>query len=87
MAPHSHHLDQRAAHLAADGDGDGYDLFSTRQLAAWLGISTQWLEIGRSKNYGPPFLRLAPRMVRYRRADVLAWLATRTHACTAEYQQ
>jgi hypothetical protein len=81
------HIDKRAAEVAALGGGaDDDDLLTTIQVAAWLGVSVQFLEIGRSSGgYGPPFTRLAPRAIRYRRGDVLQWLRERTHARTSEY--
>jgi hypothetical protein len=84
--PIRHHLDRRADEIveaAADKAAD--DLLTTPAVADWLKVSTQWLEIGRSKGWGPPFIRLSTRRVRYRRADVLAWLKKRSHASTAEY--
>jgi hypothetical protein len=83
--PMRHHLDRRAAELAEDGAGEPDDLLSTGAVAAWLGVSPQWLEIGRGKNYGPAFVKLSVRRVRYRRSDVLRWLADRTFASTAGY--
>ena len=83
--PKKLHLDKRADEIAVKNDGAGDDLLSTAQVADWFGCSTQWLEIGRCKNYGPKFTRISARTVRYRRSDVLAWLETRTHASTAEY--
>lgn len=53
--PSRHHLDRRAADLAI-GDGDDDELLSTKAMATWLGTSEQWLEIGRSKGWGPPYL-------------------------------
>jgi hypothetical protein len=50
-----------------------------------LGLSPQWCEIGRSKGWGPVFVRIGPRRIRYRRGDVVAWLNARTHARTSEY--
>jgi predicted DNA-binding transcriptional regulator AlpA len=84
-APAKHHLDQRADKIAGEDVGADDDLLTTRQVAGWLGVSTQWVDIGRSKNYGPPFKRLTARSIRYLRGDVLKWLKTRTHASTAEY--
>jgi predicted DNA-binding transcriptional regulator AlpA len=81
-----HHLDRHAGAIiveAANGDHD--DLLTTPALAALFRVSKQWLEIGRSKGYGPPFIRLAPQVVRYRRGDVQAWLAERQYAHTADY--
>jgi predicted DNA-binding transcriptional regulator AlpA len=85
--PQSHHLDKRASDIAAriDGGGDKDELLSTEQTATLLGVSRQWLEIGRTRGYGVPFVRLSPRRVRYRRSDVIAWLNERTHHATAEY--
>jgi predicted DNA-binding transcriptional regulator AlpA len=80
-----HHLDRRADVIAEQGGGSPDDLLDTTQVAAWLGVSTQFLEIGRSRGYGPRFCRLSPRRTRYLRGDVLAWLRQRTFAATAEY--
>jgi hypothetical protein len=82
-----HHLDKRAATIvAAAADEDGRELLSTDEAAAWLGVSTSWLEIGRHKGWGPPFVVLTARMVRYERHMVLTWLRERTHQCTNEYR-
>jgi predicted DNA-binding transcriptional regulator AlpA len=75
---HTHHLDKRADDLITTGANDPDDLLTTKQLAAWLGVSTTTLEIWRCEGKGPPFVRITPRMVRYRRGDVLQWLAERT---------
>jgi predicted DNA-binding transcriptional regulator AlpA len=81
-----HHIDRRAGDLidASDGDDDD-ELLDTEQTAKWLGVSTQWLEIGRSRGYGPTYTRISARTVRYKRSDVLSWLETRKHQCTKEY--
>jgi hypothetical protein len=82
-APKSHHLDRRVGQLlqlasSADLPDDGSDaLLTTKQVAAWLGVSDQWLEVGRIKGYGPPYIRLSPRGVRYKRGAVLKWLKQR----------
>ena len=84
----SHHLDKRAHAIAAAAAGEDEDeLLATAQVAAWLGVSECWLEIGRHKGYGPPFVMIAPRLVRYLRSSVLAWLHERTHQCTREYSK
>src|SRR5688572_3352566 len=76
-----HHLDRRADAIAAQGTGVGApdDLLTTAAVARWLGVSNQWVEIGRTKGYGPPFKRIGPFRIRYLRSDVLAWLEQRTH--------
>ena len=81
-----HHLDRRAAEIADKGrQRDPDDLLTTKEEAGWLGTSTQWLEIGRTKGYGPPFDRIGPRCIRYRVRKTLKWLDERTHTCTSEY--
>lgn len=87
-APTRHHLDKRAEEIAAlEADQSDDALLSTQSVAEWLGVSVQFLEIGRCRNYGPPFVRVSPRMIRYRRGDVVAWLRERKHASTAEYSK
>jgi hypothetical protein len=83
--PLRHHLDRRAEALIASAAGGSDDLLSTRELSDWIGVSVQWLEIGRSSGYGPTFVRVSPRCIRYRRGDVVIWLRERTHARTSEY--
>lgn len=85
--PHKHHLDRRAATLAELGAGAPDDLLPTKAVAEWLGVSIQFLEIGRHKGYGPKFVRIGPARIRYRRSDVLAWLEERTFASTSQYGQ
>jgi predicted DNA-binding transcriptional regulator AlpA len=86
--PRTHHLDKRAADLlVALGGGSMDDLLTTKEVSLWLNVSTQWIEIGRHKKYGPRYVRLSQRCVRYRRGDVLDWLASRTHSSTREYSK
>jgi predicted DNA-binding transcriptional regulator AlpA len=80
-------LRNRAAEVLAATDGSDDDLLNTRELAAWLQVSAIWCEIGRSKGYGPPFIRLSPTCVRYRRGAVRAWLQQRSHTSTSEYRR
>ena len=84
----THHIDKRATDIVANSVNteNPEDLLNTYQLANWLGVSRQWLEIGRCKGYGPNFKKMAPKMVRYRRQDVWKWLQERTHASTASYK-
>ena len=85
-APQKFHLDRRADKIAASIEaGDDDALLTTRQLADWFDVSTQWVEQGRIRKYGPPFVRIAARSVRYRRGDVLKWLKARRFRDTSEY--
>lgn len=84
-----HHLDRRTNQILAvepPGAADD-DLLTTEQIAEWFGLSTQWFEIGRVKGYGPEFIKLAPRCVRYTRAAAREYLRKRSHASTAEYRK
>jgi hypothetical protein len=53
---------------------------TTRETAQWLNVSTQFLEIGRIQNYGPPATVLAPKVIRYRKNTTLKWLIERERA-------
>ena len=89
-APRQHHLDKRAAAILAaepnNNPPDDDDLLTTIQVASWLGVSVQFLEIGRSRGYGPEFTALGPRCIRYTHGNVRKYLRARTHASTADYR-
>ena len=52
-------------------------LIDEKQLCADLGISSVTATKWRANASGPPFIKVG-RLVRYRRADVEAWLVSRT---------
>ena len=83
--PKRHHLDRRAQALAEIlSEGDPDRLMKTIETSELLDCSVSFLEIGRIRGYGPPAIRLAPKMVRYRRRDVLEWVTERAAAHAAE---
>lgn len=83
-----HHLDRRAVALIEQAnEGTDDELLNTMQTALWLVVSPQWLEIGRTRGWGPNFLKLSPRRVRYRVGDVKKWLAERSYRHTGEYPE
>ena len=49
-------------------------LLDRRTAAAGLGYTVAWLEAVAGRGEGPTYTRIG-RRVRYRKADVLAWLA------------
>jgi hypothetical protein len=49
----------------------------TQELARQLRLSDRSLELWRRSGVGPPFLRISPKRVVYRREDVEAWLSAR----------
>jgi predicted DNA-binding transcriptional regulator AlpA len=92
--PKKHHLDKRLRHLLginerggdrADPDDDADELLTTNDVGKWLGVSHQWLVLGRMRGYGPRFVRIGHRSICYRRGAVRQWLIEREHACTSEY--
>ncbi len=50
-----------------------FEYLNTKAAAAYLGVSKQWLEIGRGKGYGPPFTKVEG-IVRYKRSEVDHWM-------------
>jgi predicted DNA-binding transcriptional regulator AlpA len=79
------HIDKRAdAILAASVADDDDTLLTTVQTAGWLGVSEMFLIQGRGKGHGPPFIKISPNTVRYRKGDVRQWLAERTQRSNAE---
>jgi predicted DNA-binding transcriptional regulator AlpA len=82
--PGSMHIDKRAGRLLADPVSDGPDdeLLTTEEVANWVGVSSQFLERLRGLNTGPRFVRISPRIVKYRREAVRAWLRSRERKST-----
>jgi predicted DNA-binding transcriptional regulator AlpA len=59
--------------LASDTDG----LLVETEAAQFLSLSVRTLQAWRHRGIGPSFIR-AGRAVRYRRADILGWIADNT---------
>jgi predicted DNA-binding transcriptional regulator AlpA len=85
--PKRFHIDRRAAAVAVMIDGAPDALLDTHEIAKWLGYSEAWIEIGRHRGYGPPFIKVSARRIRYRVRDVVHWLEERTHQSTQEYER
>jgi excisionase family DNA binding protein len=76
------HLNDKAPSLRA-AIAAGTDLLDDRAAAAVLDVSPGTLSVWRSTGrYALPFLKVG-RKVRYRRADLMAWLDSRTRATGA----
>ncbi len=54
------------------------------QLCNKLGVDPRTSRQWRQDGAGPPYLRVGPRRILYRAADVDAWLASRTYRHRAE---
>lgn len=53
------------------------DLLEPSDVAEQYNLATGTLGYWRFADKGPPYLRLGPRAIRYRRSDLEAWLAAR----------
>lgn len=49
-------------------------LWKPQQLAEHLGMTVQALAVMRYRGTGPKYVRIGTRTIRYRRADVDAWI-------------
>jgi hypothetical protein len=59
-------------------------VFTTAEAAEYLTVCVAQLETLRVKGGGPRFARLSPRIIRYRREALDAWVASREVGSTSE---
>ena len=62
------------------------EMLDTKAVAAWLGIAPITIAKGRCTGLGPPYVRLTPKAIRYRKSDVEKWLNEQTFSNTAQYE-
>src|SRR5262249_5339308 len=81
-------LEKRATQIAALLANAGPDDLNvhTKEAAVLFGVSEEWLELGRIKGYGPRFVVLGPRTVRYRLSDLRKFIESRIATTTADYK-
>ena len=63
------------------------EYLTTEEFCTVAKIKRNTAEIWRGQGKGPPFIKLGPgsrAAVRYRRSDVIAWLAQRTFTSTSQ---
>lgn len=60
-------------------------VFTTRQLARYLGVSTSLLEKARCRNIGPAYHKIG-KSIRYSEIDVRDWLDRQRHTPGEEQQ-
>lgn len=68
---------RREAQSKGDRASNPNQLLSRDDIQAEFGLSRRWLELAAVRGDGPPMIRISWKMVRYRRADFEAWLASR----------
>lgn len=71
------HLDRRVEQLASVSLHPD-EIVTTKQLAAWFGVSVGWCSRARRMGLGPPHIIDDDGIVRYRVGNVKEWLRTRT---------
>ena len=59
-------------------------VFTTAEAAEYLTVCVAQLETLRVKGGGPRFARLSPRIIRYRREALEAWLSSSEIGSTSE---
>ncbi len=60
---------------------------STKLGAKYLGVCEASLRAWRADGTGPDYYRAGPKLVRYRRADLDAWIEARLNAPTPKQQK
>ena len=86
--PKSHHLDRRAARLVETLEGPDDLLLKNDDVADILAVSPEWVEGGRHYGYGPEFLLIPPRTIRYTLGSIRKYLAERVRCrCSSEYRK
>lgn len=68
-------------------DTEHQDAFDPRKTARYLGVSDATLRLWRSEGKGPRFYRAGEKLVRYRRADLDAWIEARLVAPALQEQR
>jgi predicted DNA-binding transcriptional regulator AlpA len=72
-----------SSQLSSDNQPPPSKYYNTKQAAAYLGLSTQYMEIARHKGSGPQYIKLA-KAVRYRVHDLDEWMGRHLQRHTAE---
>ena len=60
------------------------DFIDIEQTAKLVGLGRESLGQLRYRGDGPPFYAITPRKIRYRRGEVLAWMASKRRGSTAD---
>ncbi len=65
-------------------DHDPASLLTEADAAELLKFTPRFLQARRMLGNGPPFVRISARAIRYRRADILAWIEARVRTSTSD---
>lgn len=75
-------LNQRELHMSTAPTDLEPEYLTVQQAAAFVSLSADYLNKLRSTGGGPVFVAIARRAIRYRRADLVAWMDSRRRAAT-----
>jgi predicted DNA-binding transcriptional regulator AlpA len=64
-----------------------FRLFTQREAASALSLSTRSMERMRCTGGGPKFVRISRGRIAYREEDLREWIARRVVGSTSEYQE
>ncbi len=53
-------------------------LLTTQQVSKMTSLTSEWYFRARKGGYGPPFMQITSRIIRYDRDEVLAWFRQHT---------
>lgn len=62
-------------------------LLNEKQTAKMLAVTPRALQAWRYRGGGPAYVRISSRVIRYRRCDLYAWIASKMHKATSEYSR
>jgi hypothetical protein len=82
----NHHLDRRAEKLLLEAINND-QLLTTEECAGWLGVSENWLAVGRIRGWGPPYQKPAPKILRYHPPAVRNWLKERARIASSHHDR
>jgi excisionase family DNA binding protein len=66
-----------------DRTSQHHDLLRQEEAARILNVTSRALEAWRHRGGGPRYIRISGRCIRYRQADLHAWLAERERSSTS----
>jgi hypothetical protein len=73
-----------APHRLAYTEAPALETLDEYQAADFLGVKVKTLRNWRVRGVGPAFLKYGGKLVRYRRADLLAWQESQRRTSTSE---
>ena len=77
-------LDASVPPATSSHSNDPAVLMRQEDAAQMLGVTPRALEAWRYRGGGPRYIRISGRCIRYRRSDIITWIAARERHSTSE---